>query len=551
VPELVSQQPPPPDYYAANLRCLLTEVRERCGSLLRADEAGFIDACLAASVPAQRLLARLLSRRGPWLRTDALRYPEVEDSGEALEQLCRAGLVARNPVAPADALLNLFTRAELAALFPGVAGRTKPDWITACVARYADAAIRGRLSEAAGWICVRSWRAYSVCRLLYFGDDRQDLSAFVVRDLGILRYEPYELSPRTRPFDCRSQVDGYLRLRGLAALCAELPSMPELAPRLLGRLWAEAGSRAEQRLRDKVLLRLGHWHERRGELDAALQCYGRARSHPGRERRARLLRRLGDETGVAELLAEVAAAPWNAEEEDFARRFGGGRFAGGGFAGAARRPPAKRRGPFELPVTVIRGAPVPAEAPEAHGARLLAANVGRGWHLENRFPLGLAGLLFWDEIYAPVKGAFTNAFQLGPRDLFWPDFAPARRELLDARVASLQAPGAVKTRLRAVRAAKAGIANPLVHWHALTPELLQILGACVPEAALLRLAVHTVEHLHRLRTGFPDLLMIYGRGAYEFVEVKGPSDQLQPAQRTWLRVLRELGLPARVLKFES
>jgi hypothetical protein len=540
VPDLVSQQPPPPDYYAGNLRRLLTDVQERCRSLLSAEEIEFIRACLSAPVPAQRLFARLLSRRGPWLRMDRVSYPEVPDSDAALRQLCRAGLVAVEPVAPADALLNLFTRPELSALFPAVSGRTKSDWIAACVGRYPDGAIRRRLRQRSGWLCVAHWHAYSICRLLYFGDLRQDLSAFVVQDLGILRYESYELSDRTRPFDCRGQVEGYLRLRGLAALCTELQRMPALGPRLLERLWEAPASRVELRLRDKVLLRLGRWHERRGELDAALQCYGRAGSHPGRERRARLLRRLGDEMGVSALLTEMAAEPWSGEEEDFARRF----------AGRGRNASAGPRRRTDLPVTLLRAAPAPASAVEIQGARLLAANVGCGWHLENRFPLGLAGLLFWDEIYAPVKGAFTNPFQLGPRDLFWPDFAAARRRLLSARVASLQQPGAVAARLNAVRAAKLGIANPLVHWHAFDPALIRSLTECVPQSALLRLARHTVENLHRLRTGFPDLLMIYGPGAYEFVEVKGPTDQLQPAQRTWLRALAGLGLPARVLRFQ-
>ena len=546
MPQLVSQQPPPADYYAANLRLLLTEVSDRYHDLLDADDRNFVSACLSASIPAQRLFARLLSRRGPWIRVDSLDYPEVGAKGPALEELRAAGLVAVDPVAPADALLNLLTRPELNSLYPSIRVRTKAEFVNSCVGRYADSAIRRRLQHQVHWVCVNAFSSFNVCRLLYFGDERQDMSAFVVQDLGILRYEPYEIGASTRQFDVRAEVDGYLRLRGLSLLSRRVDTVPGLASRLLLGLWAEPETRAEQHQRNKVLLRLARWHERRGELDEALQCYARATAHPARERQVRILKRLGDDCSAKRLVAQIAATPWGSEEEDFARRYGRKRFT--------KKPPGRKwlgqqqdRNGVWTTLCQLSG-PVPAGI-EGHAQRLLAANVGTGWHLENRFPLGLVGLLYWDEIYAPVKGAFTHRFQLGPRDLFWPDFAPARQSLLQARTQMLSRPGAVARRLHQVWAAKAGTANPLVNWQALSPPLIATLAQQVPAEVLLRLAARTINNLHRLRTGFPDLLMVYGPGAYEFVEVKGPGDQLQPAQRVWLRELDELGLPHRVLGF--
>ena len=51
------------------------------------------------------------------------------------------------------------------------------------------------------------------------------------------------------------------------------------------------------------------------------------------------------------------------------------------------------------------------------------------------------------------------------------------------------------------------------------------------------------------RSGFPDLTVVYGPGRYEFVEVKGPNDQLQTNQRLWIQALRARSLPVRVLRF--
>ena len=46
------------------------------------------------------------------------------------------------------------------------------------------------------------------------------------------------------------------------------------------------------------------------------------------------------------------------------------------------------------------------------------------------------------------------------------------------------------------------------------------------------------------------LFICYGPDDFDFVEVKGPNDQLQPQQRAWFRVFDELKLPARVLKLK-
>jgi hypothetical protein len=547
VPSLVRQAPPPPDYYARNLRCVLEAVERQSGDLLTTAERGFIDAYQRAGVDAQRLFARLVSRSGPWSRVDSLRYAEVGEPGAALEELRAVGLAVRNPAAPAEALLNLLTRPELSALFPRISARTKPLWIAECIGRYSDEHVRARIATAHPWVAIGFGRAFAICQVLFFGGDRQDLSAFVLQDLGVLRYEEYPLSPDTRPFDQRRELDRYLLCRSLAPWAERLDQMPQLANALREALAPEALCRTEQRARDGVLNRVGRWCERRGDWQEALRCYEHATSHPARERRARILRRLGDEPAVTRLLAEIQADPWTPEEQDFLRRF------------RQRPAPAVASGTqakacvpgAEARVTECRLSGATPRAIERHALDLLTANGGCGWHLENHLPLGLAGLTFWPEIFAAIKGAFSHPFQVAPRDLFWPDFARSRQASLDARLAALEAPGAFEAHVRSVYVSKHGIANRLVHWGAWREELLDALFQNVPEQALRALATYTLFNLGRARAGFPDLLVVYGRGAWELVEVKGPNDQLQPGQRVWLDALRELGLPARVLRFRS
>jgi hypothetical protein len=166
VPQLVPQQPPPPDYYADNVGFLLGEVRTRSGELLSAGESHLITGFLNASTRARRLFARLLSRSGSWIRLDALRYAEVDCLERAVDELAGLGLVEHLPSAPGDALLRLLTRAEQQALFPRIRARTKPEWMVACLGRYPDPLIRFRVAQHYPWIGVSGRRPFAVCQVL-------------------------------------------------------------------------------------------------------------------------------------------------------------------------------------------------------------------------------------------------------------------------------------------------------------------------------------------------------------------------------------------------
>lgn len=533
MPQLDPRQPPPPDYYARNVRYVLDEVVRRSGALLGPREWALIHGFGHVGIGAQRLFARLLTRRGVWLRVDGLNYAEVDDCQAALAELAGAGLVEFLPRLPADVLLRLLTRAEQQALFPAIRAPTKNEWICRCLGRYSDAAIRRRVAPRYPWIGISGQHAFDVCQVLFFGSGGGDLSTFVTQDLGLMRYESYELSDHTRPFGERGELERYLLCRRLSAWSKSLDDAPAMAAVITALLAPPPRSRIEQRQRDRVLNRVGRWHERRGEHGAALACYGCSSAHPARERRARILHRLGDEPALCAELAAMRRDPWCPAEEDFAERF-----------------PGRRRATEPAVTTVTLSGPTPSHI-ERHALAELTAQGGTGWHLENLLPLGLAGLAFWDEIFAPVAGVFSHPFQPGPQDLFWPDFARTRRALLEARIAQLRRPGAFAEQLRRTMADKHGITNRLVHWGALDAAWLECLLSHVPHEPLLEIAMRAIHNLERARSGFPDLLVIYGPDAWELVEVKGPGDQLQPAQRVWLRELAELGVPARVLRFKS
>ena len=542
MPTLAARQPPPADYYAANLRTLIERVLGAHGDLLSDRERGYFESLIAASVGAQRLYARLLSRSRPWVRIDKLNYREIESLPAAIAELSEVGLISVCARLPADALLGLFTQVERKRLFPDLPVAPKARWIELCVSRYPDGLILGRVGECFPWIAIADYDAISLGQLLFFGSERQDMSTFVLQDLGLLRFEDYSLDSSLRMFDNRETLGRYLYFRRLRHLAHRTDEVPMLDAWLSRALWQPADNRFEQRHRDRALQHLGHRYERAGAIDEALCCYARGRSPPARERRVRLLERLADEQGAAALTSKMLESPRAAEEEDFAER-----------RTSAISQPSRRARIEQTRVPYVAGEDVAGKAPtiEEHAARLLQSQGGRVWHLENQLPLGLAGLAYWEVVFAPIAGAFVNPFQFGPLDLMSEDFALQRAEVLARRNEELAEPGRFATELQRTHAAKQGIANRLVSWAHFDGTLVRELIEGIPEARLRTLARYVIEHLNRARRGFPDLLVIYEPGRFEFVEVKGPTDQLQPAQRIWFKVLDELGFPARVLKFHT
>ena len=59
-----------------------------------------------------------------------------------------------------------------------------------------------------------------------------------------------------------------------------------------------------------------------------------------------------------------------------------------------------------------------------------------------------------------------------------------------------------------------------------------------------------IRNLGDYRRGFPDLFIAHADGSAEFVEVKGPTDQLQPQQRAWFQTFAALNIDARVIKLK-
>ena len=279
------------------------------------------------------------------------------------------------------------------------------------------------------------------CRVLFFGGQRGDLSAYVVRDLGITRFERYQINERY--FASREELDCYFGLADARRTLARLHDAPALADGLVERLRARPARRSLARRRNALLIELGRWFERHDMLERALTCYVACDVHPGRERMVRVHHRLGDQSAVTAGLQAIRSAPLCDEERLFAERFG-----------------VRQRAAAGLSMTRVRLPGATPQAIERHALSVLCGNGARAWHCENAWPLGLTGLACWEVIFAPVDSAFANPFQTAPLDLFWDDFVTARDARIRSLFARLADPAALQRNRAYRRDGEAGHCKP-------------------------------------------------------------------------------------------
>ena len=543
MPRLEPKVAPPPDYYSNNLLSVVEHVLGHHGELL--------GGCLAKvaripklSSPGLRLLARLLSRTTPVIRLDSLNYPEIADSAAALAELAREELVAVDGAVAAEQLLERLKVAELKALFPQhvTPKQRKAELIECILLGHTDAAIRRHCASQFSWVTLRELQP-PLQRLLlaYFGDLYRDLTEFVVRDLGISEFEPYPLGDNARAFADSNEMDSYLELSALQAL--PKARRGRALDWLLDRVRSHDPQRSIanptlRRRQDRLLNAWGRDFERSDNRMLAHQCYAQSETHPARERQVRMLHKVGDEAARDELLGSMAAAPWSFEEALFARRFN-----------------QPRRGVAERWVETCWAAIAPKmPGVERYTGRRLTDNGGQAWHTENALLTSLLGLAFWDILFADEPGMFTHPFQAGPRDLFWPDFrtrSRRREAAIEQRLTECRDGERLWSRIFTNAREKAPRQCRLVHWGLVNHAEQAILRAACNSFSARQLAGlfdYMLRDLGAVRSGMPDLFVSYGPGQFELVEVKGPSDQLQPNQRVWLDALVELGIPCRVIK---
>lgn len=552
---LQTNAPLPPDYYLRNFVSLLNAVVAQYDDLLSPDEAAFCQSFQQLTPDAQKLYVRLLTRKGDIFRSSRLRYKEIAQRERAAEELAGKGLIDIDPEVPLLEVIPLWSKAEWLGIMERVGVSPQPfarlaraelDAVLLDVLTSADSAddepfICGDLLHAItgdSLYQLSDPQVFDVLKLLFFGNLNQDLTDFVLRDLGMHRYEDYRLDRETRLFRSREQIETHLTCHqlgweldevisqgreALLEFTQRLPPMPSDDPILVRRL-------------QRISLALARQLEREGHLNDALNLYQRLTSPDARERYIRVLAKIGREQEALRLCTELMEEN---REHPFPLRFG---------ARLARRTgsdwPAR---PAYRPASQLLELPFTGESVEFVVAQHLSAD-GECRYVENTLFTGLFGLHYWEALFTPVAGAFSHPFQHAPHDLYLPEFAKARTNLLAALEERLQHMARDIHTYQQRWRDRFGCLNPFVHWPSLDEDLIAKALERIPVEHWTAVFRRFWRDLKNHCSGLPDLIHFPASGGYELVEVKGPGDRLQENQIAWMTYFAEHGIPHRVVQ---
>jgi tetratricopeptide (TPR) repeat protein len=533
---------PPEFYYLANFRTALNWLNQRYADLLSAEEQGFIDNFARLEQPSQALLVRMVMRRGSHFRLSKLSYAEIGDCLAAAQPLLAHGWLSAEALLSAEELAELLRKDEMLAHLPlpnlrksqsktvlseqllalGQAPQSFRQWYPAL----ADQLLSLTISE----LCDR-------LRLMFFGNLAQDWSEFVLADLGIYRYEAVDISPQSRGFQSRQDIDDYLLLRGLRQQAEQGAELASIVAPLLA--FNSSNPYLGQR-QSRLLFQLGQQLEKAGELEQALALYQRSQHGQARWRQVRVLELLGRDSQALQQAEAFAQQPGSDEET---QRLGRALTRLRRRLGLSQTKASKALAEVRMALVLDQPEQGSVEWAVVEHLQEPQAPV---FYLENTLLCSLFGLLCWDAIFAPLPGAFFHPFHSAPVDLYSADFVPRRQQQFADCLARLDQPDYPDLMLACYQA-KYATQSPFVFWQMLDEALLKLALQCIPAAHLRACFTRLLGDLKANRAGMPDLIQFYPKQrSYRMIEVKGPGDRLQDNQKRWLEFAAAQGIAVEV-----
>ncbi|MCF7497557.1 VRR-NUC domain-containing protein [Vibrio sp. L5-1] len=529
-----------PTYYLDNFNRLIEHAQTLYPDLLSDDECRWLSAYKRLSVSSQCLIIRLLSRKGRWFRSDKLNYVEITDLNTALQELSTAGFIALSHPAERHDLvvsnvelgLHLLTKPELLNLFPAFKSNktAKKDELLALLDHQPFDQFQ---SLAFDCIYVVESEVIDVLLLLFFANTYQDLSQFVLSDLGLNTFENYSLSKQRRFFTSREQLNQLFQMRDVQRLYSEGDRKDsEFLEQLLQSIPAESEHRSIARKRSRLINDIARDLERLSLNDQAVFWFKQSTLPPSRERLARIYDKQSELDLMCDIVTQMKATPSDVSELEVAIKLEDKLLRKQGHKVSRTIKPSCKEIKLELDLSQTRVELAVKQHFES-----------QGWDVyfsENSFLCGLFGLAFWEVIFADVEGAFINRYQHRPLDLYHSDFVDKRAEQVEAVFQTIFKHEL--NQLLNIYDQKRGIANPFVNWNYFPRSLVEHSMEAIPNALIVDLFKVILSDLKLFRTGMPDLITFKDK-EFHWVEVKGPGDKLQDNQWRWIKEFERLSVP--------
>lgn len=554
----------PPKYYLDYFLFLLEFVEGLYGDILNESERKLIADFRGLSEDAQCLFVRFSNRRGLFFRVSKLKYNEIEDIPAALYELEEKAFIEELSAKHepySDEILNLFTKEEWLKLAPrtelSLKPLKKPDLIRylnhtftfELLVSQINASVGSKLTDASGETVIKVGYEVEVMMLkfLFFGNRYADMTEFVVRDLGKVNFERYRDDAYTARFATRQDAEDKLRVSLTAEHFYEMQEAAAPPEEIFDWFmnWQASIhqlSEVAQPSHVRLINRIAAYLERQKLPEQALTVYQLTDQIPSRERRVRLLHRMGFLEEAAALCEVISQDPQNADERFFAIDF--------------REKLANSKKRVKKSVTRFLQESQSVQIPISYRYRVeqgvadyFIENGYGAVHAENYPWRGLFGLVFWDVIYDTNVQAIHHPLQRMPSDFHQPDFYRKRVSQIRQRLAELDTSEKFEQALESTFIEKFGVANVLIDWNEILLELVRLIAKSLTPLQLRAILLEMAVNLRENTRGFPDL-MVWSSEGLELIEVKSPTDHLSAQQLHWMHFMADLGVKARVLRVE-
>ncbi|MEM9599945.1 MAG: exonuclease domain-containing protein, partial [Pseudomonadota bacterium] len=369
---------------------------------------------------------------------------------------------------------------------------------------------------------------------LYFGRIEDNLQAFTLRDLGLVRMA--EKPSQVSQFQTREEArTAYFYARALHDF---RHGNDHDAQRLISTLedWPSPVCDRSASHAGKLLRKLGGWSERRGDIDDALSLYNRSDSAHCNERvvRIRWSRNAeADRDWCRTRLETMIESPASDSEAQFAEDF---------YARKFRKKRTSATTDLLRSATELTLDEAYRNQPERAALRHYKAQGVTAYRSENVPWRDLFGLLFWSLLHTSEtpRRRIPDILRAG-------QFYSVHETEIERRLARLDNPSLVLLDLLKTLSLHYGEDNALVHWGSRSLDRIQALLTYAPRGAVAALLRQMAQDWRGTKDGFPDLMLL-DDGRIRFVEVKTSGDAIRRNQLTRMRQLTAAGFECRFVK---
>lgn len=529
----------PPKYYLAHAQELFGFVAVNCSHLLSNQQQNYLQNYTNLSEDGQCLLIRLLSRKPKFVNFSSLLYDEITDLDAAIKELSEFGFVSVVKATDWLDFLPILTKPQLVHCLKTeqihvTASMPKTDLLSLAIDS-SNATQHGLLRQQ--FLVRRQQDCVDYILFLFFGDLRNRLQKFAMRDLGVIKTRKADAILTAR-FESKDEANSAFRLQQLRREFELNPDLQRDAAAVYLLSTPPVGPSAEL-LSDKLLFDVATKYSR-NKPERAIELWKASSEPQATERWIRETYSYGDrellKLELQQLREVELPAPSRIFVEDFyARKYQGKRTS---IYTDLLRETSNKLSIDEVYLNDVE-----------EGVMQLYRQQGlRVFFTENKLWRVLFAFTFWSLLYGKDKPR-VNEFENLPLSLRRGRFYSENTEEVERCLALLDSPDKAIANFTTLAARYFGSPTGLFRWNS---KLLDPVRPCLALSAkgsiasVLRRMAQDFKHT---KDGYPDL-MVANDNALHFEEVKAPGDSLRPNQLVSINRLRRAGMQVQITQID-